>query len=260
MGTSAKFAGYRPRALRVRDARLADMLPDALAGLAIQVDVVDELPAVRAVVHAMAGALSETPVSAALDAPGVTPARLAAFADAAKRFFDAAPWRHLDDGDLIKVEKPKAGRGLSLFGVMGRRRRAPWNGCAQRHGRVVSRPLRSPSAAWGECSRQGSQNPIQLSIEPAETAVHFGPELLEGELRVLALFDERLAHFTKPPVGGLGQCGDFLSDCLERLRHRFLVGHSTSAVHSTCHEIAGSCVTFFRLKAEATRLGDVLPP
>src|SRR5258708_11761476 len=119
MGTSAKLAGFQPRALRVQDAGLAGLLRDALADLAIPIDVVDELPAVGAFVHAMADALSETPVPAALDAPGVTPARLAAFADAAKRFFDAAPWRHLDDGDLIRVEAPKAGQGLSLFGVMG---------------------------------------------------------------------------------------------------------------------------------------------
>jgi tetratricopeptide (TPR) repeat protein len=119
MGTSAKLAGYRPRAVRVHDARLAGMLRDALTDLAIPIDVVDELPAVGAFVHAMADAVVETPVPAALDAPGVTPARLAAFADAAKRFFDAAPWRHLDDGDLIKVEAPKAGRGLSLLCVMG---------------------------------------------------------------------------------------------------------------------------------------------
>ena len=119
MGTSAKLAGYRPRAVRVKDPRLADMLRDTLAALAIPIDVVEKLPAVDAFVHAMADTLTETPIPAALDAPGVTPARLAAFADAAKRFFDAAPWRHLQDGDLIKVEKPKAGRGLALFGVLG---------------------------------------------------------------------------------------------------------------------------------------------
>ena len=121
MGTSAKLAGYRPRAVRVRDARLADTLRSALEALAIPVDVVDELPAVDAFVAALTEATSENPVPAALDAPGVTPARLTAFADAAKRFFDAAPWRHLDDGDLIKVENPKAGRGLSLASFVRRR-------------------------------------------------------------------------------------------------------------------------------------------
>ena len=120
MGTSAKLAGYRPRAVRVSDTRLAGLLRDELADLGIAVDLADDLPAVRHFVEALAEASVETPVPAALDAPGVTPARLAAFADAARRFFDAAPWRHLDDGDLIEIEEPKAGRGLSLFGVMGK--------------------------------------------------------------------------------------------------------------------------------------------
>jgi tetratricopeptide (TPR) repeat protein len=118
MGNSSKLAGYRPRALRV-DAHLADTLRESVGDLGLAVEVGDELPAVRAFVLAMADALSERPVPSALDEPGVTPARLAAFADAAKRFFDAAPWRYLDDEDLIKVESPKAGRGLSLFAVMG---------------------------------------------------------------------------------------------------------------------------------------------
>jgi tetratricopeptide (TPR) repeat protein len=118
MGSSSKLAGYRPRALRI-DAHLAATLRESLGDLALPFDVIDELPAIRAFTDAMIDALSESPVPAALDEPGVTPARLAAFADAAKRFFDAAPWRHLDDVDLIKVESPRAGRGLSLFAVMG---------------------------------------------------------------------------------------------------------------------------------------------
>lgn len=118
MGSSSKLAGYRPRALRI-DAHLADTLRDSLGDLGLPFDVVDELPAIRAFSDAMIDALSESPVPGALDEPGVTPARLAAFADAAKRFFDAAPWRHLDQDDLIKVESPRAGRGLSLFAVMG---------------------------------------------------------------------------------------------------------------------------------------------
>jgi len=119
MGTSAKLAGYRPRAVRVQDERFADMLREPLDSLAISIAVVDKLPAVVAFVDALVDSMEEPPLPAALDAPGVTPARLAAFADAAKRFFDAAPWRHLQDADLIKIEEPKAGRGLALCGVLG---------------------------------------------------------------------------------------------------------------------------------------------
>jgi hypothetical protein len=49
MGTSKKLAGYRPRAVRVHDARLAGRLRDALTDLAIPVDVVGRgcLPSAR---------------------------------------------------------------------------------------------------------------------------------------------------------------------------------------------------------------------
>ena len=118
MGTSAKLAGYRPRALRVRDQRLAASVARALDALDTAVEVVPDLPALDAFLAEMAAGVGDT-VPAALDAPGVTPERLRAFADAAKQFYDAAPWRHLDDGDLIRVNTPKAGKGLALFAVMG---------------------------------------------------------------------------------------------------------------------------------------------
>jgi tetratricopeptide (TPR) repeat protein len=110
MATSAKLAEFRPRALRVRD---------ALDGTGTSIDVVDNLPVATAFIDEMAAATGDDDMPAALAAPGVTDERLRAFADAAKAFFDAAPWRHLDNDDLLKVEAPKAGRGLGLFAVMG---------------------------------------------------------------------------------------------------------------------------------------------
>lgn len=118
MGTSATLAGYRPRALRVRDERLAASLARALEALDTAVEIVRDLPVLDKFLLEMAAGAGDT-IPAALDAPGVTPERLRAFADAAKQFYDAAPWRHLDDGDLIRVETPKAGKGLTLFAVMG---------------------------------------------------------------------------------------------------------------------------------------------
>jgi tetratricopeptide (TPR) repeat protein len=118
MGTSMKFAGYRPRALRVQDERLAASLEAALDGLDITVEVAPDLPALDEVRAVMAAEVGDD-IPSALDAPGVTPERLRAFADAARQFYDAAPWRHLDDGDLIRVEAPRAGKGLTLVVVMG---------------------------------------------------------------------------------------------------------------------------------------------
>jgi tetratricopeptide (TPR) repeat protein len=119
MGTSAKLAGYRPRALRVRDERLASSLAEALQPLDTAVEVVRDLPVLDKFLQEMTAGIAGDRVPAALDAPGVTPERLRAFADAAKQFYDSAPWRHLDDGDLIRVETPNAGKGLVLCAVMG---------------------------------------------------------------------------------------------------------------------------------------------
>ena len=119
MGTSSKLAGYRPRGLRVRDAQLAAALREALGEIDIAIEIVDGLPAATTFLTELAAGAAEDDVPPALDAPGVTPDRLRAFADAARQFYEAAPWRHLNDGDLIEVEAPKIGRGLNLFGVMG---------------------------------------------------------------------------------------------------------------------------------------------
>jgi tetratricopeptide (TPR) repeat protein len=67
----------------------------------------------------MADGVNGEHAPSALEAPGVTRERLAAFADAAKRFFEAAPWQHLGEHDPIEVEAPQAGAGLSLLTVMG---------------------------------------------------------------------------------------------------------------------------------------------
>jgi tetratricopeptide (TPR) repeat protein len=55
----------------------------------------------------------------ALDAAGVTVDRMRAFAESARGFYEAAPWRHLSDEDLIHVEAPAVGRGLSPVTVLG---------------------------------------------------------------------------------------------------------------------------------------------
>jgi tetratricopeptide (TPR) repeat protein len=118
MARSAKLAGYRPRRLRVRDEQLAAALARPLEGLDTIVELAGELPRLDDFLDAMAAGVGDD-IPPALEAPGVTPNRLRAFAGAAKQFYEAAPWRHLDDGDLARVEKPSAAEGLRLFSVMG---------------------------------------------------------------------------------------------------------------------------------------------
>jgi tetratricopeptide (TPR) repeat protein len=120
LGNDTRAAGYRPRVVQVRDPLVVPDLAAAFEGTGTVAELVERLPALDTLVREMAaGALDGDDNPPALDAPGVTPERLRSFADAAKQFYDAAPWRYLDDGDLVKVEAPKAGKGLSLVGVMG---------------------------------------------------------------------------------------------------------------------------------------------
>lgn len=119
MGVSAKNTGYRPSVVHVRDPRVVADIAAALEGTDTTVELAERLPALDTFLREMAAEAFGDGNPGAFDAPGVTPERLRAFADAAKRFYDAAPWRHLDDGDLIEVESPEVGKGLSLLGVMG---------------------------------------------------------------------------------------------------------------------------------------------
>ncbi len=50
--------------------------------------------------------------------PQITPERLRSFAEAARLFFDAAPWKHFGPGELVKVMN-KMEKGFKYFNVMG---------------------------------------------------------------------------------------------------------------------------------------------
>jgi tetratricopeptide (TPR) repeat protein len=119
LGASPRKAGYRPTVLQVRDPRMVPALDAALDGTDTTVEVAERLPALDTFVREMAAEALAGDTHGALDASGVTPERLRAFADAARRFYEAAPWRHLDDADLLRVEAPKVVKDLSHFCVMG---------------------------------------------------------------------------------------------------------------------------------------------
>jgi hypothetical protein len=115
-----RLAGYRPGRLQVRDKDLGVRLLDAIGDSDLTLTVLPDLPAVRQVLTDMAEEMTGVPLPPnALDAVGVTLDRIRAFADAAMRFCKAAPWRHLSDEDLIRVEAPAAERGLSHVTVLG---------------------------------------------------------------------------------------------------------------------------------------------
>ncbi len=119
-GLKQRLTGYRPGTLEVADKELGVRLLDAIGDQDLALTVLPDLPAVRRVLAEMTEHMAGAPLPPnALDAAGVTVDRMRAFAEAARRFYEAASWRHLSDEDLIHVEAPAVERGLSHVTVLG---------------------------------------------------------------------------------------------------------------------------------------------
>lgn len=119
-GLNGDLMGYRPGGLEVADSDLGARLVEAIGDTALTITVLRDLPAVKQVVARMGAEIAGRPLPpAALDAAGVTIDRMRAFAEAAKQFHEAAPWRYLTGEDLIRVEAPHIERGLSHVAVLG---------------------------------------------------------------------------------------------------------------------------------------------
>lgn len=104
MAQTARAWRLRPERIEVTDARLAEDLRGFLSGEKVAVELRSDLPELRAVEEERARSFRRILPPAALDTPGVTVERLAAFAGAAARFARAAPWRHLDLDDILVLE------------------------------------------------------------------------------------------------------------------------------------------------------------
>jgi tetratricopeptide (TPR) repeat protein len=119
-GLNRKLAGCRPARLEVVDEELGAYLVRTLGDDRLTFTVTRDLPAVKQVLADYAAHVSGSPLPPnALDSPGVTIERMRAFAEAARRFYLAAPWRYLTDEDLIHVEAPSVERGLRHLTVLG---------------------------------------------------------------------------------------------------------------------------------------------
>jgi tetratricopeptide (TPR) repeat protein len=146
--------GGRAARLKVTDRALAELITATLADRHTTVEVVDSVPAVRDVLRQLAEDAGEE-VPAALSAPGVTAERLHAFAEAAALFFRAAPWRHLDNDDVVIVEAPTSPPGFSHLVVMGYwgldfgLTFFPSRAAVERLLDSAGNPPRMPEALWG---------------------------------------------------------------------------------------------------------------
>lgn len=114
--------GYLPGKLEVDDPELAELLRERLAAVDVEVDLREQLPQLRNLFAALGSAMCnqfcrEAP--SPLSGRGVTIEHLRRFAEAAKLFYEVQPWRHLEDVDLVKVELPRAPRGMKYVSVLG---------------------------------------------------------------------------------------------------------------------------------------------
>jgi tetratricopeptide (TPR) repeat protein len=109
---TARAWRLRPERIEVTDARMAEDLRGHLSAAKVSVELRSDLPALRALLEQRVRSLRSTLPPPALDAPGVTVERMAAFAEAAARFSAAAPWRHLDLDDVLSLEAADLPREL----------------------------------------------------------------------------------------------------------------------------------------------------
>ena len=109
----------RPAVLEVADEDLGHRVREALGDRGLEIALAPGLPAVQEVLAAMSEHEGHRMPPGALDGTGVTVDRMRAFAGAARRFWEAAPWRYLGDEDLVEIEAPAAGRGLAHGVVLG---------------------------------------------------------------------------------------------------------------------------------------------
>jgi tetratricopeptide (TPR) repeat protein len=117
----AKELTGRPSHVRVKDAALREALAPALARLDTTTEIAAELPYVRDALRSLEESANDTVrVPGLIESPGVTLAHVRAFAVAAARFYEAKPWRHLANDDLIVVATKGAPRGMRHMCVLGR--------------------------------------------------------------------------------------------------------------------------------------------
>lgn len=115
-----ELAGYRPGKIQVKDPALAEHLSGVLAEADISVEQRAKLFVLDEMIADMAEHVAGQPsVPAALDQKGVSMEAMHAFAEAASCFYQARPWLHLTDADLVEIESPRIERSLQYFVVLG---------------------------------------------------------------------------------------------------------------------------------------------
>ncbi|HEX5715010.1 MAG TPA: tetratricopeptide repeat protein [Thermoanaerobaculia bacterium] len=116
---AARAWRLRPERIEVTDSRIAEDLGALLSGEKVTVEARHDLPELRALLEEEAASIRDDAPPAALSAPGITVERMAAFARAAARFVEAAPWRHLDVDDPLVLEAADLPEELRQVQILG---------------------------------------------------------------------------------------------------------------------------------------------
>ena len=108
-----------PARVEVADAGLAGLLEPILAPHAVPIEKIAEMPQeLRSIQGLLLDSLTPAdPRPSPLTGPGVTLARLTAFARAAAAFYESPVWRLLTGSDTIRVEAPEVEEDLRVFVV-----------------------------------------------------------------------------------------------------------------------------------------------
>jgi tetratricopeptide (TPR) repeat protein len=117
-GGGQGMPGIRPEKVVVADETTAEYLRREV-GDEVEVNVEAELEGIANVMQHMQRNLPAASVAGFAKESDVTRERLRAFAEAAAEFYRAAPWQHLIDEDLIRVESPTPREELSHISIMG---------------------------------------------------------------------------------------------------------------------------------------------
>jgi hypothetical protein len=110
---------HRPTELQVRADERWEALRPHLDEIGVSLAVMDELDQMEAVFNEMCAHVCGKPKPGLLDMPGVTPAQVARFYEAAASFFQKAPWKQVGYEAAIKVECAKFESGPWYAVLMG---------------------------------------------------------------------------------------------------------------------------------------------
>jgi hypothetical protein len=109
----------RPARVLLDDAELAQALAEPLAAIGVRCDYQAMVPAVKAALHSMEAHLTRrTPLPGLLSVPGVTVPLVAELFAAAADFYRRAPWRWMDNLQVLEVRYPADGPARYIV-IMG---------------------------------------------------------------------------------------------------------------------------------------------